>query len=90
MGTHDRWFRFVVEDGVVEVVMNVIKRSNWRQRKCDIQGRMTLEVVEGFKGLRTSISFKQGFKGGIMVNLIFMEGFEEEALVEFMVDRLKK
>ncbi|GKE95668.1 hypothetical protein Tco_1580523, partial [Tanacetum coccineum] len=24
--------------------------------------------------------------GGIMVNLIFLEGFEEEALVEFMVE----
>ncbi|GJX48578.1 hypothetical protein Tco_0273768 [Tanacetum coccineum] len=47
------------------------------------------EVVVGKGVVVTSSSlemFKNSCLGGIMVNLIFLEGFEEEALVEFMVE----
>ncbi|GJS46612.1 hypothetical protein Tco_0596733 [Tanacetum coccineum] len=85
--------------------MNVIKRSDWGQKKLDIQGRMTLkcdvifdgafggvgdeEVVvgEGMMVISSSLDMlTNNFLGGIMVSLIFLEGLNEEALVEFMVE----
>ncbi|GJV29525.1 hypothetical protein Tco_1385973 [Tanacetum coccineum] len=47
------------------------------------------EVVVGEGVVVTSSSLEiltNSCLGGIMVNLIFLEGFEEEAFVEFMVD----
>ncbi|GJR14302.1 hypothetical protein Tco_0796954 [Tanacetum coccineum] len=47
------------------------------------------EVVVGEGVVVTSSSLEMltnSCLGGIMVNLIFLEGFEEEALVEFMVE----
>ncbi|GJV19646.1 hypothetical protein Tco_1368666 [Tanacetum coccineum] len=47
------------------------------------------DVVVGEGVVVTSSSLEMltnSFLGGIMVNLIFLEGFEEEALVEFMVE----
>ncbi|GJW98618.1 hypothetical protein Tco_0180426 [Tanacetum coccineum] len=47
------------------------------------------EVVVGEGVVVTSSSLEMLINsclGGIMVNLIFLEGFEEEALVEFMVE----
>ncbi|GJR47758.1 hypothetical protein Tco_1315861 [Tanacetum coccineum] len=47
------------------------------------------EVVVGEGIVVTSSSLEMltnSCLGGIMVNLIFLEGFEEEAFVEFMVD----
>ncbi|GKA94151.1 hypothetical protein Tco_0816137 [Tanacetum coccineum] len=47
------------------------------------------EVVVGGGVVVTSSSLEMltnGCVGGIMVNLIFLEEFEEEALVEFMVE----
>ncbi|GJR05085.1 hypothetical protein Tco_0528069 [Tanacetum coccineum] len=47
------------------------------------------EVVIGEGVVVTSSSLEMltnSCLGGIMVNLIFLEGFEEEAFVEFMVD----
>ncbi|GKC73813.1 hypothetical protein Tco_1119696 [Tanacetum coccineum] len=47
------------------------------------------EVVVGEGVVVTSSSLEmltKSFLGGIMVNLIFLKGLEEEALVEFMVE----
>ncbi|GKB07418.1 hypothetical protein Tco_0835702 [Tanacetum coccineum] len=47
------------------------------------------EVIIGEGVVVTSSSLEMltnSCLGGIMVNLIFLEGFEEEALVEFMVE----
>ncbi|GJX23860.1 hypothetical protein Tco_0228305 [Tanacetum coccineum] len=45
-------------------------------------------VGEGCSGelLHSLEMLTNSYLGGIMVNLIFLEGFEEEALVEFMVE----
>nr|GEX27600.1 hypothetical protein [Tanacetum cinerariifolium] len=51
------------------------------------------EVVVGESVVVTSSSLKMltnSYLGGIMVNLIFLEGLEEEALVEFMVELFKE
>ncbi|GKE14222.1 hypothetical protein Tco_1421799 [Tanacetum coccineum] len=51
------------------------------------------EVVVGEGVVVTSSSLEmltKSFLGGIMVNLIFLKGLEEEALVEFMVEWFEK
>nr|GEV14728.1 hypothetical protein [Tanacetum cinerariifolium] len=52
-------------------------------------GGVGFEVVVGEGVVVTSSSlemFTNNCLGGIMVSLIFLEGLEEEALVEFMVE----
>ncbi|GJR06963.1 hypothetical protein Tco_0323514 [Tanacetum coccineum] len=54
-----------------------------------LEGYRDEEVVVGEGVVVTSSSLEMltnSCLGGIMVNLIFLEGFEEEALVEFMVE----
>ncbi|GKC63744.1 hypothetical protein Tco_1096342, partial [Tanacetum coccineum] len=51
------------------------------------------EVVVGEGVVVTSLSLEMltnSCLGGIMVSLIFLEGLEEEALVEFMVEWFEK
>nr|GEW72803.1 hypothetical protein [Tanacetum cinerariifolium] len=88
----------VVEVVVEMVVMECHEcdqESDWCQRNYDIQGRITLkrvgdeEVVVGKGVVVTSSSLEMLTNSclrGIMVSLTFLEGLEEEALEEFMVE----
>ncbi|GKD90633.1 hypothetical protein Tco_1366140, partial [Tanacetum coccineum] len=51
------------------------------------------EVVEGEAVVVASSSLEMltnSYLGGIMVSLIFLEGLEEEALVEFMIEKMNE
>ncbi|GJX97671.1 hypothetical protein Tco_0353469 [Tanacetum coccineum] len=74
------------------------KRSNWRQRKCDIQGSFfdgafggvrDEEVVVGEGMVVTSSSLDMltnNYSRGLSDLIFLEEAIDEEALVEFMVE----
>ncbi|GKA68917.1 hypothetical protein Tco_0768834 [Tanacetum coccineum] len=82
--SHDRRSRRDIQD--------VLKQRVQRLRRVLVGafgGVGDEEVVVGEGVVVTSSSLEMltnSCLGGIMVNLIFLEGFEEEALVEFMVE----
>ncbi|GKB71504.1 hypothetical protein Tco_0932916 [Tanacetum coccineum] len=82
--THDRWLRLWWSWSV----MNVIKRMD-----VVIEGAFggvgdeEVVVGEGMVVISSSLDMLiNNYVGGIMESLIFLEGLDEEALVEFMVE----
>ncbi|GJZ20612.1 hypothetical protein Tco_0557202, partial [Tanacetum coccineum] len=96
---HDRrlrWWWVMVEGGLESRrdIQDVLKQRVQRLRRDGVfdgafGGVGDEEVVVGEGVVVTSSSLEMLTNScleGIMVNLIFLKGFEEEALVEFMVD----
>ncbi|GJV23985.1 hypothetical protein Tco_1376680 [Tanacetum coccineum] len=78
--THDRWLRLreVIRDKEMDVVFDGA-----------FGGVGDEEVVVGEGVVVTSSSLEMltnNYLGGMIVNLIFLEGFEEEAFMEFMIE----